>query len=343
MSNCKATPYMTSSNASRAWLSPRKIIHAAFTKQIRWNSKSPGTWQASHRCRRGQCKSPGERSMTNRYLMSVAAAALIAGTGFASAQGSREAPSSGAATQHQNAPSERGSAANRDSSQSGAPADSSKSAQSKEMDRNGAKNQRAQDDMKAGAKGEKSAQDNNMKGERSKGMSSENDKAGASKDMKADSKSGNMDSKTGTNNAQTGTDTKSGATNAQTGTDSKGGATNAQTGTDNKGGATNAQTGSGTNSQTTGNAATSATAAPPPEKRGQIVSAIKSEKIQETTNVNFNVSVGATIPASVHFHPLPPRIVEIYPEWRGYEVVLVHGRYVIVRPQTREIVYIIEG
>jgi hypothetical protein len=59
--------------------------------------------------------------------------------------------------------------------------------------------------------------------------------------------------------------------------------------------------------------------------------------------VNFNISVGTAVPASVHFHPLPPRIVEIYPEWRGYEVILVHGRYVIVRPQTREIVYIIEG
>ena len=84
-------------------------------------------------------------------------------------------------------------------------------------------------------------------------------------------------------------------------------------------------------------------AAPPPEKQTQIVSAIKSERIQETTNVNVNVSVGTVLPASVRFHPLPPRIVEIYPEWRGYEVVLVHGRYVIVRPQTREIVYIIEG
>jgi uncharacterized protein DUF1236 len=246
--------------------------------------------------------------MTNRYLISVAAAALIAGTGFASAQGTREAPSSGAATTQQSAPpSERGSAAtpmNRESSQSGAPAEAPKSAQSKDMDHNATKNQRAQDDMKAGAKGEKSAQDNNMKGERSKSMSSENEKAGASKDMKADSKSGNTDSKTGTTNAQTGTETKS---------------------------------------QTTGNAATSATAAPPAEKRTQIVSAIRSEKIQETTNVNFNISVGATVPASVHFHPLPPRIVEIYPEWRGYEVILVHGKYVIVRPQTREIVYIIES
>jgi len=53
--------------------------------------------------------------------------------------------------------------------------------------------------------------------------------------------------------------------------------------------------------------------------------------------------VGAVVPASVHFYPVPVRIIEIYPEWRGYQVILVKGRYVIVRPQTHEIVYIIEG
>ena len=107
--------------------------------------------------------------------------------------------------------------------------------------------------------------------------------------------------------------------------------------------ASNAQTDSKSGA-TTGNAATSATAAPPAEKRTQITSAIRSEtSIKETTNVNFNISVGTRVPSSVTFYPLPPRIVEIYPEWRGYQVILVSGRYVIVRPQTHEIVYIIEG
>jgi hypothetical protein len=73
------------------------------------------------------------------------------------------------------------------------------------------------------------------------------------------------------------------------------------------------------------------------------VSAIRSEKIEETTNVNFELNIGARVPTNVRFYPLPPRIVEIYPEWRGYEVIRVRGRYVIVRPQTHEIVYIIEG
>jgi len=96
-------------------------------------------------------------------------------------------------------------------------------------------------------------------------------------------------------------------------------------------------------SKTTGNAATTATAAPPAEKRTQITSAMKQEKVEEVTNVNFNVSVGTAVPAGVRYHPVPNRIVEIYPEWRGYDFILVHGRYVILRPHTHEIIYIIEG
>jgi hypothetical protein len=96
-------------------------------------------------------------------------------------------------------------------------------------------------------------------------------------------------------------------------------------------------------SKTTGNAATSAAAAPPAEKRTQITSAIKQEKVEEVTNVNFNVSIGTAVPAGVRYHPIPSRIVEIYPEWRGYDFILVRGKYIILRPHTHEIVYIIEG
>jgi hypothetical protein len=96
-------------------------------------------------------------------------------------------------------------------------------------------------------------------------------------------------------------------------------------------------------SKTTGNAATSATAAPPAEKQTQIASAIKQEKVEEVTNVNFNISIGTAVPSSVRYYPLPSRIVEIYPEWRGYDFILVRGRYIILRPHTHEIVYIIEG
>jgi len=96
-------------------------------------------------------------------------------------------------------------------------------------------------------------------------------------------------------------------------------------------------------SKTVGNAAPSATAAPPAEKRTQITSAFKQEKVEEVTNVNFNLSIGTAVPAGVRYYPMPSRIVEIYPEWRGYDFILVRGKYIILRPHTHEIVYIIEG
>ena len=153
------------------------------------------------------------------------------------------------------------------------------------------------------------------------------EKAGAAKGEHAqgaqDKSKSTMDKSQMDKSKSTETDTKSGNMNAQTkGADSKAADTKSQT--------------------TTGTAPATA-AAPPAEKRTEISTAIKSTKIEETTNVNFNISVGAAIPASVRFHPLPPRIVEIYPEWRGYDVIYVRGQYIIVRPQTREIVYIIEG
>lgn len=120
---------------------------------------------------------------------------------------------------------------------------------------------------------------------------------------------------------------------AHTATDSKNGERmNKNSASDSKAGA---------EGKTTGNAATAAKGAPPAEKRTQISSAIKKEKVTAVTNVNFNISVGTRVPASVRFYPVPVSVIAIYPEWEGYEFILVGGRYVIVAPETHEIVYIL--
>lgn len=263
--------------------------------------------------------------MSNRLMISVATLALVAGTSLANAQGTMGRDGGGAGgAQMQNAQpaggaAERGGTMGRDSSgaekgtvgqssgsgmKSGTAADEKSSGAVKEERPGGAMNKNAADDKAGVTKGQRT--DERAQGQMDKGQA---DKSKSSMDGKSP-----MDKSRSTE-----TDGKSGNMNAQT-----------------KGAEGKSQT-------TTGNAATSATAAPPAEKRTEIVSAIKSTKIEETTNVNFNISVGTTIPSSVRFHPLPPRIVEIYPEWRGYDVVYVRGQYIIVRPQTREIVYIIEG
>jgi hypothetical protein len=253
--------------------------------------------------------------MTNRFLMSVAAAALIAGTGFANAQGtgtSRD-PSAGSTVQ-QNAPSD-----------SAKPSSGMKASQSDEKaaQPGGAKNQRAQDDMKAGAKGDKSAQDNNMKGEKSKSMSSENDKSKAGKDMKAEGREDRNGMKA------EGRDGRNGNMNAE----QKGAAdSKSQTG----------QTGQTSQSQTTTGQA-GAGAKLSTEQRTKITSVIREQRVQPATNVNFSIAVGTRVPRTVSFHPLPREIVTIYPEWRGYEFFLVNNQIVVVNPRTLEIVDVIDA
>ncbi|MFO1111325.1 MAG: DUF1236 domain-containing protein [Bradyrhizobium sp.] len=253
--------------------------------------------------------------MTNRFLISVAAAALIAGTGFANAQGAGGAMNQGGSAAQHSAPAAGGGAA---PSRESAPPSGMTSGQSEKAAPGG----KHAEDIKGG----KDMKAEGREGREKSTVGQAPEKSGSP--MQRDEKMGRD------KNAPSSAQGREDRMNAQKGsTDQKGSM-------DQKGAQTTPSSGSQT---TTGNAATSArVAAPPPEKQTQIVSAIKSERIQET-NINVNVSIGTVLPASVHFVPLPPRIVEIYPEWRGYEVVLIHGRYVIVRPATREIVYIIEG
>jgi hypothetical protein len=125
--------------------------------------------------------------MFNRFIITAATAALIAGTGFVYAQGtgtSREAPASSPSMQ-QSAPSSQSSSP---SHEGGA---GMKSGQSEEkMQPHGAKGQQAQD-IKPGVRDEKSAQEN-TRGERTK--STQNERGAAGKDMKAEGREdrGNM-------------------------------------------------------------------------------------------------------------------------------------------------------
>jgi Protein of unknown function (DUF1236) len=247
--------------------------------------------------------------MTNRFMMSVAAVALIAGAGFANAQGTgtnREQPGS---TAQPSAPS-----SDRGNSAQSKPSSDMKATQSDEKaaQPNDAKSKRAQDDLKAGQKGEKSAQDN-MKGEKSKSMSSEtktNEKSPAAKDMKAEGRDNKMNA------------------------EQKGAA-------DSKSTTTQSQSGTSTQSQTTGQAGAGAKLST--EQRTRITSVIREQHVQPLANVNFSIAVGTRVPRDVRFYPLPREVVTIYPEWRGYEFVLVNNQIIVIDPRTFEIVAILEA
>jgi Protein of unknown function (DUF1236) len=239
--------------------------------------------------------------MTNRLMMSVAAAALIAGTGFANAQGTgteRNAPS----VEHA-APS--ATPMNRNDAQGKGAAQSNE-----KMQPQGGKNQHAQDNMKANPGGEKSAQQNNMKSEQPRGTSAQ-EKGSAGKDMKAEGREDRNGVKA------EGREDRNGNMNAET-----------------KGAADN-------RSQTTGQAGASAKLSS--EQRTKITTVIRDQHVAPVTDVNFSISVGTRVPRDVSFHPLPAEIVTIYPDWRGYEFILVRDQIIVVDPRSFEIVAILDA
>jgi hypothetical protein len=233
--------------------------------------------------------------MTNRLMISVAAAALIAGTGFANAQGtgmSREAPSAAAPAQ-QNAPSsDRGTSAG-------------------QMNHDATEPATKQSDERSPAAGNKQrADEKTMPGQKSKSMSSEND-----------------------NNAKTGKDMK-----AEGGQDRNG---MKAEGREDRNGKMNADSKGGAEGKTVGQAGAGAKLSG--DQRTKITTVIRDQHVQPVTNVNFSISVGTRVPRDVSFHPLPAEIVTLYPDWRGYEFILVRDQILVIDPSSLEIVAVLDA
>jgi hypothetical protein len=93
---------------------------------------------------------------------------------------------------------------------------------------------------------------------------------------------------------------------------------------------------------TTGQGAAAGSAKLSGEQRSKITSIIRQHKVQPA-HLNVSVRVGTRVPESVHFYPLPVEVVAIYPEWRGYDYILVGDEIVVIDPRTHEIVAILEA
>jgi len=92
---------------------------------------------------------------------------------------------------------------------------------------------------------------------------------------------------------------------------------------------------------TTGQGAAAGSAKLSSQQRTKITTIIKKQKV-EPTHLNISVHVGARIPASVHYHPLPADVVAVYPEWRGFYFILVADQIIVIDPHDHEIVAILE-
>jgi Protein of unknown function (DUF1236) len=256
--------------------------------------------------------------MTHRFLVSVAAVALIAGAGAANAQGGMDREGGSAATR-QSMPSggAAGGATLQKEPSSGlksGPSEPKKSqgevrGQGAEMPAVRSKGKSTENEMKGGTRGERAEQP----GQRSKtqGMESETKGAKAARDnMKDDMKTEGMKTEGMKTEGREGRDTS-----ATTKTEER------------------SQT-------TTGQAGASAKIST--EQRTKIADVIHRERAEPLGNVDFQITLGARVPRErVHLRALPREVVTIYPAWRGYEYFLVRDQIVVVDPRSGEIVDIL--
>jgi len=243
--------------------------------------------------------------MINRLMMSAAAIALIAGTGLANAQatGGRE---SGAAATQQTAPSAptTGGATSGAVQHNTEPSTGMKSTESDQKSPGAVKSQRAEDKLPA---------------QKSKSMNSENETKGPAKDMKAEGREGQ-----GNNMKAEGREGRDSNMKAE----GKNGNMNAETKGTEKSQTTVGMAGAGAQLST--------------EQRTKITTVIREQRVAPITNVNFSIAVGTRVPREVSFHRLPAEVVTIYPEWRGYDYILVRDQILVIDPRSHEIVAILD-
>ena len=266
--------------------------------------------------------------MRNRFLMTVAAAALIAGTGFANAQGTgmgRDAGSAGSAAQ-QSAPSERGGPSSGAMQRDDGSKSGMKGAQSEPKSTGAEKNQRAEDHMKGGK---------DMKAEGKEDRGGMKSEKGQTTGQGAGSSTMQKDQGTTQHRDQTTTRDRDQMQNRDQKAQGRDRTQQDRTQTQTQGGA------AGQSTTTTGQAGAGGKLST--EQRTQITSVIREQRVSPVTNVNFSISVGTRVPRDVHFHALPERVVTIYPEWRRYKFILVKEQIVIVDPNTFEIVAVLES
>jgi hypothetical protein len=78
-------------------------------------------------------------------------------------------------------------------------------------------------------------------------------------------------------------------------------------------------------------------------QRTRIKNVVDKSHLTRIDHADFSVSVGAVVPRSVHLAVLPPEIIEVVPEYRGYSYVLIGDELVIIDPHSYAVVVVLEG
>ena len=150
------------------------------------------------------------------------------------------------------------------------------------------------------------------------------DERGANRDMKHNDRNANTENRDRKTGAKVDEHNKTGAKVDEKST--------------NKSSATNDKTRNETTAQ--GSVATGAKLST--EQRTRIKTVFSRHRVAPA-HLNISVRVGVRVPETVHFYPVPVEVVEIYPEWRGYDYILVGDQILIIDPRSHLIIAILEA
>jgi uncharacterized protein DUF1236 len=78
------------------------------------------------------------------------------------------------------------------------------------------------------------------------------------------------------------------------------------------------------------------------QQRTQITRSFTSVNVRPLASVNFAISIGAVIPATVELYEVPTEVVRVVPEYRGYRYFVVGNQIVIVEPSARRIIAVLQ-
>ena len=79
------------------------------------------------------------------------------------------------------------------------------------------------------------------------------------------------------------------------------------------------------------------------DKRTKVQTAFRDvgSNVKHHTDVNIDISIGRRLPRDWGFVPVPVAVIAIVPEYRGYYFAYVEDEYVIVEPDTYEVVAVL--
>ena len=77
------------------------------------------------------------------------------------------------------------------------------------------------------------------------------------------------------------------------------------------------------------------------DRAARIAELLMATATPQMASLGGNVHVGSPLPGEIDLMPLPKPIVDLVPEYRDYEYVVVNNEIVFVKPSTRQVVEVI--